>query len=69
MDGQWKKANDLPLFTFLPYMWEIWEKYRGWKMLRDRQALTSEKRFLSPERGLKPQLSDDRWGALTIELP
>ena len=34
-----------------------------------RQALTSEKRFLSPRRGSNSQPSDDRRDALTNELP
>ena len=37
----------------------------SWWLLRwymnDRQALPSEKRFLSPRRGSNPQPSDDRW--------
>ena len=33
------------------------------------QALSSEKRFLSPRRGSNPQLSDDQGDGLTIELP
>ena len=33
------------------------------------QALTAEKRFLSPRRGPNLQPSDDQWDALTIELP
>ena len=32
------------------------------------QALSPEKRFLSPRRGLNPQFSGDRWDAPTIEL-
>ena len=39
-----------------------------WQM-NDRQALFSEKRFLSPRRGSNLQPSDDRWDAQTIELP
>ena len=34
-----------------------------------RQALSSDKRFLSPRRGSNPLPSDDRWDVLTIELP
>ena len=33
------------------------------------QALSSEKRFLSPRRGSNPKPSDDRGHAQTIELP
>ena len=34
-----------------------------------RQALTSQKRFLSPRQESHPQPSDDRRDAQTIELP
>ena len=34
-----------------------------------RQALSPEKRFLSPRLGKNPQSSDDQRDALTIELP
>ena len=34
-----------------------------------RQALSSDKRFLSPRRGSNLQPSDNRWDAPTIELP
>ena len=37
--------------------------------MNDRQALSSENRFQNPRRGWNPQPSDDRWDALTIELP
>ena len=43
-------------------------RYLEWWM-NVRQALSSEKRFLSPRQGLNPQPSDDRWDALTIDLP
>ena len=42
--------------------------YLRWSM-NVRQALTPEKRFLSPRRGSNLQPSDDRWDALTIGLP
>ena len=43
-------------------------RYFEWEM-NVRQTLSSEKRFLSPRQGSKPQPSDDRWDAPTIELP
>ena len=36
--------------------------------MNDRQALSSEKRFLSPRRGSNPQPSHDRWDAVTIHM-
>ena len=39
------------------------------EVLNVRQILSSEKRFLIPRRRSNLQPSDDRWDALTIELP
>ena len=49
------------------YILELWEFGDEWEM-NVRQALPSEKRFLSPRRGSNAQPSDDQWDALTIEL-
>ena len=43
-------------------------RYLEWQM-NVRQALSSEKWFLSPRQRSNPRPSDDRWDALTIELP
>ena len=63
--SSWPRVNCLK-FIFLE-VWELGDVLR-WQ-INVRQALSMEKRFLSPRRGSNPQPSDDRWDALTIELP
>ena len=40
-----------------------------WWSMNVHQALITERQFLSSRQGSNPQPSDDRWDAVTIDLP
>ena len=66
----WAKVQVQNMCDPSGYILEVWElgDILRWQM-NIYQALSSEKRFLSPRQGSNPQPSDDQWDALIIELP